>query len=281
MNEEYIGFALLTLTVLIASFLSFGSWTIFAALKSTERNNRLKNKITITLFSTILFAVFLPSTASQAKNETNYQLFGSSITNDNMKKWELIFNTNINAKTVNSNSIYVMQGANKVNGTSLTVGPDKKSVKIMPPDQGYSFGQSYTIYVEDTIKSNTGNKIKQKLAYEFSVQELDYNQYHFDDYFEKVEWINRSGVVSLSIYPKTYIVNKPVGHELLKHKELSFQLLNERFKDDSRWKNNESLKQQFACHVDFAGTSKVPWNIEPHRTTTNYWDVIVGNCNPN
>lgn len=232
------------------------------------------------ILSLILLFVFCFPSISHVNATNSYQLLGTSTTDDIMQKWTITFNTKIDEKTVSDKSIYVLQESKRVSGFSLSVSSNKKSVTVVPPAKGYLYGKSYTIYIEDSIKSFTGHKMKQRLKYEFSVKELDYSQYDFDDYFEKVEWINRDGIASLSIYPKAYIVNILAGHDTVKHQQRSFDLLEERFSNDSRWKNIKSLEQQYVCHADFAGTGKVPWNIEPHRTTTNYRDVIIAKCNP-
>lgn len=104
--------------------------------------------------------------------------------------------------------------------------------------------------------------------------------YDFKSYFEKVEWIDRGGIISLSIYP---VSNSPliVHDENYKlHKNNSFEILKDLYSNDKKWMNNtNSLFEQYSCHVDFA-SSKVSWNIEPARPFMTGFDMILSKCNP-
>ena len=92
----------------------------------------------------------------------------------------------------------------------------------------------------------------------------------FDDYFNQVSWIERDGIISLSID------HKKVG---LFEISDAFRTIEELHNGDSYWQNRDSLYAQFACHVQFAQT-KNPWNLEPHRTTTSLLTTILNLCNP-
>ncbi|WP_107841760.1 DUF2599 domain-containing protein [Metasolibacillus meyeri] len=109
------------------------------------------------------------------------------------------------------------------------------------------------------------------------IQEALYLTY--DEYFSKVEWRTRNGVVSLSITPKSSLTSVS-GNVLMARAFHSFSLLEAKYKSDSRWKNGGSLSAQYHCHVLAAGALKTPWNLEPHRTETGIWKVIGGACNP-
>ncbi|RMZ98435.1 hypothetical protein BpHYR1_053605 [Brachionus plicatilis] len=93
---------------------------------------------------------------------------------------------------------------------------------------------------------------------------------NFDSYFESASWIDRNGVVALSIFHKTIAYDKV---------EAAFKELETRFSSDVQWKNRDALYMQFLCHVNFA-PAKNPWNIEPHRVTTSYLQHILNACNP-
>lgn len=108
----------------------------------------------------------------------------------------------------------------------------------------------------------------------------DFNDYTFDDYFSKVEWIDRSGTKSVSIYPKETLTKWSNQEVRDKHSKRSFELLAADFGKDTRWMNTESLYVQYKCHEVFAGSRKVPWNIEPHRMETDYKATVRKSCNP-
>ncbi|MCG7343997.1 DUF2599 domain-containing protein [Sporosarcina sp. ACRSL] len=108
----------------------------------------------------------------------------------------------------------------------------------------------------------------------------DFNDYTFDDYFSKVEWIDRKGIKSVSIYPKETLTEWSSQEVREKHSKRSFELLAADFGKDTRWMNTESLYVQYKCHEVFAGSRKVPWNLEPHRTETDYRATVRKSCNP-
>jgi hypothetical protein len=86
---------------------------------------------------------------------------------------------------------------------------------------------------------------------------------YYEKYFSSASWIYRDGVVSLSMYPISplkWIAPAPSrawGSIVYKHSS------------DYRWKNTSVMKDQFYCHYWLAGSFKVPWNIEPHKTSIN------------
>lgn len=104
----------------------------------------------------------------------------------------------------------------------------------------------------------------------------------FSDYFTKVEWIDRNGEISLSIYPKDILFGKNYDNpnQFMAHVDYAFSLIKDKFSSSSYWDNGESMYAQFHCHAMFAGDSKTPWNIEPWRTETNLFKVIAAKCNP-
>lgn len=82
------------------------------------------------------------------------------------------------------------------------------------------------------------------------------------NYFSKSVWITRSGVVSLSIYP----INLAWPSSQI---ETAWQFIVERHNSDPQWNNEKIMRKQFWCHVNFAGSMKTPWNLEPHKTSIN------------
>ncbi len=104
----------------------------------------------------------------------------------------------------------------------------------------------------------------------------------FSDYFTKVEWINRNGEISLSIYPTEKLFGKTYNNPnvLMAHVDYAFSLLKNQYSSSSYWNNADSMYAQFHCHAMFAGENKIPWNIEPWRTESNLTNVIAAKCNP-
>lgn len=100
----------------------------------------------------------------------------------------------------------------------------------------------------------------------------------FGDFFDGVSWIERDGVVSLSIDPNgtTWSWN-PVAP--FKANE-AFNMIRDRYSNDPRWKNEESLRNQFVCHV-VGAFYKSNWNLEPHRPVVSTFEMTRSLCNPN
>lgn len=108
-----------------------------------------------------------------------------------------------------------------------------------------------------------------------------YSRQMIPKYFEKIRWITRNGVVSLSIYPTWAFSSKNYGYSyLIAMAEESWGIIVRNYSSNSKWKNTLSLKQQYKCHVLYARNAKTPWNIEPHRTETNFKKVVYKGCNP-
>ncbi|MGN7385472.1 DUF2599 domain-containing protein [Sporosarcina sp. SAFN-015] len=101
-----------------------------------------------------------------------------------------------------------------------------------------------------------------------------------DHYFEKIEWIDRQGTISLSIYPKFPAFKKENGKLDEQRIQHSFDVIESEYGIDEKWNNTNSMRMQYECHVYFAGEGKVPWNIEPHRTESRFLETVLKSCNP-
>ena len=129
-------------------------------------------------------------------------------------------------------------------------------------------------------------------TYEYrEMPEIDLAEYYaeriqmtgsFSDYFTKVEWINRNGEISLSIYPTSRLFgeNYDNPNRFMAQVNYAFSLLKDKFSSSPHWNNTDSMFAQFHCHAMFAGDNKIPWNIEPWRTESNLVKVIAAKCNP-
>lgn len=101
-----------------------------------------------------------------------------------------------------------------------------------------------------------------------------------DDYFTKIEWIDRGGVISLSLYPSEYLLDNPNGNVAMAKASTAWGLVEDEYSSDSKWDNGKSLEAQFHCHAAAARGFKTPWNLEPHRTETDLWETMKKKCNP-
>lgn len=104
--------------------------------------------------------------------------------------------------------------------------------------------------------------------------------YSYNECFDEVKWITRSGKISLSIMPKSPLYTQTMANAAMAVANHAWKLLAEKYSSDSYWDNEESMFAQFHCHVLAAGKYKTPWNIEPWRTETDLSVVIAKACNP-
>lgn len=101
----------------------------------------------------------------------------------------------------------------------------------------------------------------------------------FSYYYKSSKWITRSGVVSLSIDPKANAwTGSSIAGNVFKQKD-RWDVIVKKHSGSKNWKNSASLKAQLNCHADLAKSVKTPWNLEPHRKTTNYAVVLKHLCN--
>lgn len=105
---------------------------------------------------------------------------------------------------------------------------------------------------------------------------LSRRSYEIQMYLEYGAWITRDGVVSLSIQPKDNVRNNRATMET------AWSIISSPvsgFGSSSYWQNGHTMWLQYLCHFEFAN-SKVFWNLEPHRNTSNYLWVVANGCNP-
>ena len=87
-------------------------------------------------------------------------------------------------------------------------------------------------------------------------------------YFKDIRWINRNGVYSLSISPKSFI-RWSINEDDLKD---SWQELKNEFSEDRLWpdlSNEEVFYDQYRCHFKKAKVKR-RWNIEPETEFINF-----------
>lgn len=97
-------------------------------------------------------------------------------------------------------------------------------------------------------------------------------------FFSSVSWINRGGVISLSVN---------YNNAIFSAKERSWNVLLMAHYNDYYWNNarnsnpsaNNSMYHQYTCHVDFAGSLKKPYNLEPYTADKGYWGFVGNACN--
>ncbi|MBC9786971.1 DUF2599 domain-containing protein [Carnobacterium maltaromaticum] len=155
---------------------------------------------------------------------------------------------------------------------SLSVTPmlasaeSENKVDMLPDGTTFTFGVPFTTnefsddgsYETVTIVSEVTNNTSSSVNIGITPRRID-NGY----YIGRAYWINRNGLLSVSIYP-----NKGASGWT---KDRAWDELKRNFSHYANWKNETSLRKQFNCHARPIPpyTGKIPWNLEPSKAATN------------
>lgn len=107
----------------------------------------------------------------------------------------------------------------------------------------------------------------------------------FSDYFSSGSWINRDGLISLSLVPNLYLrgimASAYSGGYIVSNsiKQASWATVAHCFQNSSYWSNTTGLRDQFYCHFNFA-FFKSQFNLEPSRPNVGYDATVRSSCNP-
>ena len=85
------------------------------------------------------------------------------------KLWTINFNKEINLDQNLKSNIFVVDKDNKSQNIDIEFGEDLKSIKILPPKDGYKTGQTYTILIKD-IESESGKEINNVTIMDFDIE---------------------------------------------------------------------------------------------------------------
>lgn len=85
----------------------------------------------------------------------------------------------------------------------------------------------------------------------------------FPNYFFYGRWIDREAGISLSLHPRNG------GIWVLSDSNNAWNTVFARFHRNSNWANSASMQEQFFCHWRLASGIKLPWNLEPWKTSVN------------
>jgi inhibitor of cysteine peptidase len=106
------------------------------------------------------------------------------------KVWQLQFSEKISGKSLDADSIYVMNEKGEKLETKLELGDDQKSIYIHPPKNGYDLkAKEYTVHFKKGIKSALGRELNSAQTWKFVVKETlptVGTQENLASYFEKI-----------------------------------------------------------------------------------------------
>lgn len=103
-----------------------------------------------------------------------------------------------------------------------------------------------------------------------------------EDLFEETGWFDRGEFYSLKFMPRPcmFDYNNDDVYTWMARCIRGFILAKEKYSGDDLWDHEASLVPQYHCHTIYAGSKKVPWYIEPHRTETDFLIILAAKGNP-
>ncbi|KYH34721.1 hypothetical protein CLTEP_13180 [Clostridium tepidiprofundi DSM 19306] len=92
------------------------------------------------------------------------------------KIWSIKFNKDIDTNSIKDDSVKVVDSnGNKMDIKLKTKLDDSTVLEVIPPDEGYVFGETYTLYVSDDIKDVSGNKLSKPVRMKFTIKSTEYD----------------------------------------------------------------------------------------------------------
>lgn len=80
------------------------------------------------------------------------------------------FSAEVDPLTVINEHVYILHNDEIVFDTKIALQPDKKSIKVSAPPNGYNTGETYLLHIDNQIKSFLGNYLKQPVEMYFTIK---------------------------------------------------------------------------------------------------------------
>lgn len=119
----------------------------------------------------ISLASIMISNVAYAKD---IRFFNMQESNDISKKWKINFSENLIRESVNNKNIYVTD----IDGKFINSDPiskENKSIEITPPNEGYKYGETYFININEGLKSDKGDTVTREIKVPFIIRNKDTN----------------------------------------------------------------------------------------------------------
>lgn len=85
--------------------------------------------------------------------------------------WTIEFSDVLDDKTVNNTNIFVQDDLQDRDTLKVSLLADRKSVKVEAPKGGYLNGKAYFLYIEEAVKSRSGQELKQPIKMKFTIKD--------------------------------------------------------------------------------------------------------------
>lgn len=87
------------------------------------------------------------------------------------KVWKVKFNQKIDSSSLVDDAVTVMDDNEQRVQVKVRLKIDDTSIlEIVPPEDGYKLGETYTLYVSDKIKNISGEKLSKSIQMKFSIK---------------------------------------------------------------------------------------------------------------
>ncbi|MBT2688761.1 beta-propeller domain-containing protein [Bacillus sp. ISL-47] len=88
------------------------------------------------------------------------------------KVWEVEFSKELDARSVNSQTVYVLDQVGKKQNVNVSLDEDKRTVLIEPPKNGYQVNSPhYSLVLKKGIKAESGRRLNRSIEAAFTVKE--------------------------------------------------------------------------------------------------------------
>lgn len=131
-----------------------------------KKEYNFKTMILIAVFTLVSTLFFLP------RNVLAFQINDNQIV-DTSKVWNIEFTGKVGFDSITKQGITVVDSEGTTVPVSLTLGSDNKSIKVNPPQSGYTPGESYTLTVGKSVHSQDNVSMKQDRVIHFTAN-FDY-----------------------------------------------------------------------------------------------------------
>lgn len=123
----------------------------------------IKTKLAIIL-STILLVFTLLQNSAFADNTVKIRRKSDIPSN---KEWSIKFSKSIDNNTIKKENVRILDSKNK--SLPIEVNSNGELVNIIPPLEGYSDGETYTLHINRDIKSKDGKALNNSIQMEFTI----------------------------------------------------------------------------------------------------------------
>ncbi|WMJ79094.1 transglutaminase domain-containing protein [Clostridium sp. MB40-C1] len=145
-----------------------------------------ENSKGIRIFLILLFAILFFTFEKSFATELTYKIFQGKSNVDISKVWTINFNKKIDAETINN--IKVVDKSDSTNiELKFNYDENNNSVKVSTIN-GYDYGKTYSIIIQDGLKSTDGKKIGQPTKMDFTTSAPQYKVDSYEKFYSAIKY---------------------------------------------------------------------------------------------